>query len=183
MFKKVTQAIAVWTVAIALQTVINSTRAADDQSGSNLPPVTVAAVVQPTVPAQKPSTLSGSGQPSGLEFTPISPEVTFQTGPEAADVRRFTRRHFWALAHDSYVMSGTTRAVPHSTYRLVQACAGFHNECSNSNINIARCCEGFVCVSNPNANGRTWCEGMMRPHHAAAALPPNLLARADEEIE
>ena len=70
MFKKVTQAIAVWTVAIALQTVINSTRAADDQSGSNLPPVTVAAVVQPTVPAQKPSTLSGSGQPSGLEFTP-----------------------------------------------------------------------------------------------------------------
>jgi hypothetical protein len=68
-------------------------------------------------------TWAGSGQSSGLEFTPITP-----------------------------------RAAPHSTYRLVQACAGFHNECSTTNPNIPRCCGGFVCVSNPNATGRTWCE-------------------------
>ncbi len=57
MFKKVTLAtsrgLAAWTLAIALQTVglgIISTRAADDPSGSNLHPATVAAVFQPAVP-------------------------------------------------------------------------------------------------------------------------------------
>ena len=50
--------LAVWTVAIALQTVslgIISTRAADDPFGSNLTSVTVAAVAQPMLPAPKKS--------------------------------------------------------------------------------------------------------------------------------
>lgn len=104
------------------------------------------------------SSRAESDQSSGLKFTPISSEVTFQTGSEAADVWRFARQNPWAVALNSYMMSGTTRAARHATYRLVQACAGFHNECSSTSPNIPRCCQGFVCISNPNANGRQWCE-------------------------
>jgi hypothetical protein len=53
--------LAVWTAAIALQMVgsgITSPRAADEPSGSNLTPVTVADFVQSTAAAPKPSTRS-----------------------------------------------------------------------------------------------------------------------------
>jgi hypothetical protein len=48
-------------------------------------------------------------------------------------------------------------AAPHSTYRLVQACAGFHQMCDPNRPDYA-CCQGLVCVPNPNANARMWCE-------------------------
>jgi hypothetical protein len=65
----------------------------------------------------------------------------------------------WARSSNQFfALKLFMHTTPHSTYRLAQACAGFHNECSNTNSNYPPCCQELVCVSNPNANGRMWCE-------------------------
>lgn len=77
---------------------------------------------------------AGSGQPSGLNFTPISFEGVYRSGTKADKATRFA-----------------------------QACMHFHEGCSIPPDMRFPCCAGAqVCKPNPNANGRYWCIGDVR---------------------
>jgi hypothetical protein len=122
------------------------------------------------------STSAGSNQPSGLKFTPISPEGVYRSSAKADKARRFTQARMMGFHEECSAYPDmrfpcepnlVCEANPGANGRnwcvtatAPDACMHTHEECSWPPVEGSRCCAGDdVCRGNPNANGHNWCVG------------------------